>query len=115
MMSSMRLRNSGRKCCLSSSCDLLLHPLVVAGVVGRRGEAELRDRLRDVARAEVGGQDQHGVLEVHDAALAVGEPAVLQHLQQRVEHVRVGLLDLVEEHDENGLRRTFSVSWPPSS
>ena len=32
------------------------------------------------------------------AALAVGEPAVLQHLQQRVEHVRVRLLDLVEQH-----------------
>jgi hypothetical protein len=29
----------------------------------------------------------------------VGEAAVVHHLQQRVEHVRVGLLDLVEQHD----------------
>ena len=34
--------------------------------------------------------------EVHGAALAVGQPAVVEHLQQDVEHVGVGLLDLVE-------------------
>ena len=32
-----------------------------------------------------------------DAALAVGEPPVVEHLQQHVEHVRVRLLDLVEQ------------------
>ena len=37
------------------------------------------------------------VLEVHRPALAVGQPAVVQDLQQDVEHVRVGLLDLVEQ------------------
>ena len=31
-------------------------------------------------------------------ALRVGDPAVVEHLQQRVEDVGVGLLDLVEEH-----------------
>ena len=40
-ISSTRLRNSGRKCCLSSSADLRLHPLVgardVAGLAGTRG------------------------------------------------------------------------------
>ena len=36
--------------------------------------------------------------EVHRAALAVGQPAVVEHLQQDVEHVRVRLLDLVEQH-----------------
>jgi hypothetical protein len=56
-----------------------------------------------------------GVLEVDRAALAVGEAAVVEHLQQHVEHVGVGLLDLVEQHDAYGLRRTASVSWPPSS
>ena len=37
------------------------------------------------------------VLEVHRAALAVGQPAVVQHLQQHVEHVLMRLLDLVEQ------------------
>ena len=39
------------------------------------------------------------VPEVDRAALRVGEPAVVENLQQDVEHVRVRLLDLVEEHD----------------
>src|SRR6185437_12963982 len=94
-MSSIRFRNSGRKCCLSSSLTLL-HPLVVGAAVVGTGEAEAADRLGGVLGTEVGGQDQHRVLEVHDPALAVGQPAVLEHLQQRVEDVRVGLLDLVE-------------------
>ena len=57
-----------------------------------------------------------GVLEVDRAALAVGQPAVVEHLQQHVEDVRVRLLDLVEAaRREYGRRRTASVSWPPSS
>ena len=47
--------------------------------------------------AEVGRQDQDRVAEVDRAALAVGQPALVEHLQQHVEHVRVGLLDLVEQ------------------
>src|SRR3546814_5140169 len=48
--------------------------------------------------AEVGGQDDEGVAEVDGAALAVGQAAVVQHLQQDVEDVGVCLLDLVEQH-----------------
>ncbi len=47
---------------------------------------------------QVRGHDEHGVGEVDRPALAVGEPTVLQHLQQDVEDVGVGLLDLVEQH-----------------
>jgi hypothetical protein len=36
-------------------------------------------------------------LKSHDATLAVGETTVFQDLQERVEHVRVSLLDLVEQ------------------
>ena len=62
---------------------------------------KLRLDARAAAR-DVRGHDQHGVLERHRAALAVGQAAVVHHLQQRVEHVRVGLLDLVEQHDRVG-------------
>ena len=77
--------------------DLGLHPLVVRQGVGAGGEAE--GGLGDVPRAEVGRHDDDGVLEVDHPTLGVGEAAVLEHLQQRVEDLRVGLLDLVEEHD----------------
>ena len=51
------------------------------------------------AARDVRGHDQHGVLEVDRAALAVGQAPVVHHLQQDVEDVVVGLLDLVEQDD----------------
>ena len=51
------------------------------------------------ARADVRGHDHHRVAEVDRAALAVGQPAVVEDLQQHVEHLGVRLLDLVEEDD----------------
>ena len=53
--------------------------------------------------------------KIDRAALAVGEPAVVEHLQQQVEHVRVGLLDLVEQHHRVRVAAHRSVSWPASS
>src|SRR4051794_32790102 len=64
-------------------------------VVGDR-EAERRVP-RDLARPDVRGHDHDGVPEVDRAALRVRQPPVLQDLQEDVEDVRVGLLDLVEE------------------
>ena len=46
---------------------------------------------------QVGGHDDHRVPEVHGAAVAVGQPAVVEELEQDVEDVAVGLFDLVEE------------------
>jgi hypothetical protein len=53
--------------------------------------------LLDLVRAQVRGHDDHGVLEVDRAALAVGHAPVVEHLQEHVEHVRVRFLDLVEQ------------------
>ena len=96
MTSSMRFRNSGRKCALERLVDLGLHPLV-----GDRFRAlgEAHGGLAQVGRAEVRRHDEHRVLEVHRATLGVGQATVFEDLQQRVEHVGVRLLDLVEEHD----------------
>ena len=56
----------------------------------------------DQVRADVARHHDHGVLEVHGAALAVGQAAVIQHLQQHVEHVRVGFFHLVKQ--QHGIR-----------
>ena len=53
--------------------------------------------LGEVLAADVGGHDHDGVLEIHGAAVAVGEAAVVQDLQEGIEDLRVGLLDFVEE------------------
>ena len=39
------------------------------------------------------------IAEVDGVALPVGQTAVVEHLQQDVEHVRMRLLDLVEQDD----------------
>ena len=88
----------GAEVLLELVLDLVLHPLVARRRVVAWAAKPRLTALGDVAGAEVGGHDDDGVLEVHDPALAVGQPAVLQDLQQRVEDVRVGLLDLVEQH-----------------
>ena len=64
-----------------------------------RDLARRRDAVQDRLRAEVGGQDDDGVLEVHGPALRVGDAAVVEDLQEDVEHVRMRLFDLVKEDD----------------
>src|SRR5208337_71841 len=54
--------------------------------------------VQEVLRADIGGHDYDRVAEVDGTALGVGEPPVVEDLQQRVEDVRVRLLHLIEEH-----------------
>ena len=53
-------------------------------------DQELRTRVR--------GHDDQRVAEVHGAALAVGQAAVVEHLQQHIEDIGMRLLDLLEQH-----------------
>ena len=87
--------------------ELALEQLVngVSGLVGQLVAAvgtALFQILQNQVGAQVRRQDDDGVLEVHRAALAVGNAAIVQHLQQDVEHVRVGLFDLIEQHNAVG-------------
>ena len=82
--------------------DARLHVLVAQTPDRRLGEAQRR-LPRDVLGADVAGHDQHGVAEVDRAALGIGETTVLEDLEEDVEHVRVRLLDLVEEDHAVGL------------
>ena len=74
-----------------------LHVLVGdAGLV--LGDREAHRRVvGDLLRADVRRHDHDRVTEVDGAALRVGQATVLEDLQQDVEDVRVGLLDLVEQ------------------
>ena len=91
MISSTRLRNSGLNWRWSSSSICRAHGLGI-------GLGHFHDDLA----AEVGGHDQDRILEIHGPALAVGHPAVVEHLQQHVEHIGMGLFDLVEQDDRIG-------------
>jgi hypothetical protein len=89
MMSSSRLRNSGRKCARTT-------PITRSRTASTSWPSPL---VAEVFAAEVRGHDDDRVAEVDRAALAVGQAPVVEHLQQHVEDVRMRLLDLVEQHD----------------
>ena len=101
--------------------DLLLHQ-----VVGGRGAGLDRVALDTEPEAGVGldlrgtqirGHDDDRVAEVHAAPLGVREVPVLEDLEEDVEHLRVGLLDLVEEDHRvalatDGLRQLATLVEP---
>ena len=86
----MRFRNSGRKLARRIVLHLRAQRLGVALVIED-------DVTTDVAR-----HDDHGVAGSREAAARVGEPTVVEHLQEDVEDVGMRLLDLVEEHHAVG-------------
>ena len=89
MISSTRLRNSGRKCPRTTAHHFLLDRLHVFAF----------PEVDEIFGAEVRGHDDEHVAEIDRAALAVSEPSIVEHLQQDVEHVRMRFLDFVKQHD----------------
>ena len=59
--------------------------------------------LLDNLRAHVRRHDDNRVAEVDRTTLVVGQSSVVEHLQQDVEDIGVGLLDFIEQHDRVGL------------
>src|SRR4030095_14589768 len=53
--------------------------------------------FEDHVAADVRGHDDNRVLEVHHATLTIRKPAVIQYLEQNIEHVVVSLLDLIKQ------------------
>ena len=53
--------------------------------------------IDEILRTQVRGHHDQRVAEIDRTALAVGQPAVVEHLQEHVEDVRMRLLDLVEQ------------------
>src|SRR5574344_1689109 len=52
----------------------------------------------NVLTTQIGGHDDNGILEVDYPTLIIGEPAIVEHLQQDVEYIGMCLLYLIEEH-----------------
>ena len=72
-----------------AAADLTRREALLAG--GAKANARI---LRDLASAHVGRHDDHGVAEVDRLALAIGQAALLQHLQQNVERCRGGAFSI---------------------
>ena len=56
---------------------------------------KLRFEILDWFYRQVACHDQDRVGEIHRAPLAIGETAIIKHLQQDVEHLRMSLFDFV--------------------
>src|SRR5262249_41323847 len=48
--------------------------------------------------SDIGGHDDDGVFEIHSPTLSIGQPAVIQNLQQYVEDVTVRFLDFIKQN-----------------
>ena len=72
-------------------------------------------QLLNLLAGDVAGHNDNGVFEIDGSAFAVGESAVVEDLQQHVEHIAVRLFDLVEQNHRIRFSATASVSRPPSS
>ena len=57
------------------------------------------DAVEQNLAAEVRGQDDDRVLEVHGPALRVRDPAVVEDLKQDVEYIRMCLFNFVKQND----------------
>ena len=73
--------------------------LVKTSAAGAKPEA----RAAMAGGAEIGGQDDQAVAEIGDLAERVGQPAVVEHLQEQVPDARMGLLELVQQDDRERL------------
>mmetsp|Transcript_80341 Transcript_80341/g.203187 ORF Transcript_80341/g.203187 Transcript_80341/m.203187 type:complete len:256 (+) Transcript_80341:514-1281(+) len=81
----------------------VLHLAVVAiiifiGCLEAQAQAAASSLLYGAA-TQVRCHDDQSIGKGDSAALGVCEPAIVQHLQHHVENIRVGLLNLVEEHE----------------
>ncbi len=61
------------------------------------GFEQLRLGVEDALGADVAGHDHDRVRKIRQAATSVGQPPVVEHLQEQIEHVLVRFLDLVEQ------------------
>ena len=79
--------------------------LVVLPGLGERipAEAERSHTAGDLFGPHIAGHDDDRVPEIDPAAERIGDPPLLQNLQQHVHHIRMRLLDLVEEHHRIGM------------
>ena len=75
--------------------------LVVGHIHGDVG-VPLPQRVLDI-NAQIAGKDDDGLAEIDGIALAVRHAAVFEDLQELVQNVRVGFLDLIKEQNAEGV------------
>ena len=70
--------------------------------MARHEEGDIKGALAEAGGAQVAGHDDDGVSEIDGPSVAIGQPPVIQYLEQDVKDVGMGFFDLVEEHHPVG-------------
>ena len=58
----------------------------------------LSTHLLDMLATNIGSHDDNSIFKVHSTTLSVGQTAVIQNLQQDVEHVRMGFFHFIQKN-----------------
>src|SRR5436190_2336139 len=74
-----------------------LHLGMIFGAHFASAEIFLNDRRTDVA-----GHDDDGIFEIYGAALAIGKPAIIEHLEEDIKNIMVRFFNFIEQHHAIG-------------
>ena len=78
--------------------DTGLH-LLIRLLFGRLRRKPERLGLDDIAGSDIGSHDDDSILEIYGSALRIGQMSFVENLQQYIENVRMGFLDLIKQND----------------
>ena len=70
-----------------------IHLLLQLGVITGAGTGVFKDHRT----GQVAGHHHHGVAEINGPSLGIGEAAIVENLQQQIEHIRVSLFHLIQQ------------------
>ena len=80
---------------------IVVAPCLSAFVMAQRGNVKAAEAQAayPALRACIGGHYDDGVFEIYHPALGVSDTTVIQHLQQDIQHIRVGLFQFIKQND----------------
>ena len=59
--------------------------------------------LAELRRPGIGGHDDHDIAEINRLAIVIGQTAIIHHLQQQIENIRMGFFNFIQQ--QNCVRR----------
>ena len=93
-----------RECLLHNvACILLVLVALHQSGLRRSAETYAMPKVLQLSCSGIRCHDNHRVAEIHQSSVTIRHASLVQYLQQQVEHVRVGFLNLVEQHNRVGV------------
>ena len=65
-------------------------------------ETNAMTKLFQLTGTNIRGHNDHRIAEVHQTTITICQSTFIQHLQEHVEHIAMGLLDLIQQNDRVG-------------